>query len=142
MAWTTITEDQVRSQLSEAELAAMRTLSLQGGATDPLIHQITHVTDYVRGFVRQVMDLEAAGVPPSLVVPAIDIIVYRILQRVAPTLAEKRKPLYDEALRLLDKVAKGDFDPTDGVTANDAAIGFELVCYQPRVATRPALAGL
>lgn len=141
MGYTTITVDLVRSALNNTELTAAQTVAQQGGQSDPIVNWITWATDLVRGYVQQKYPLkEAAGVPPSLVAATLSVIVYKLLQRIAPQLAEARKEDYDGALELLKMVAKGEFNPDDAATGSGSTI--EVVNENERQATREKMAGL
>jgi phage gp36-like protein len=110
MAWITLAETDVLDVLNADELDQYRTLSTQPGQTDPLPGILSNVTNEVRGYVRNRYELGAAGtIPDALKSAALDIIAWRLANRVAPSTADKRKPAKDDAIALLKSVAAGEF---------------------------------
>jgi hypothetical protein len=108
MAWTVITTDLVRSALNNTELTAAQTVAQQAGQTDPITNWIAWGTNFVRAYAKRQVTLEAAGVPPALVSVAMAIIVYKLLQRIAPALAKERKEDYDQAMEVLNKLGTSE----------------------------------
>ncbi len=126
MSWTVITADLVRSQVTAAEMAAAQEVSQESGQSDPVVNQIQWATDLVRGYCRKVVDMEATGVPPALVESTVIIVCYKLLLRTPGELWKRFEKAYEEALALLDKVAKGEIDVSDttssvgpSITANE-----------------------
>jgi len=134
MAWTVIDADRVLSRLSSAETAAARTVSLGVGQTDPLTYQIEDATNFARGYLSNQVTLEAAGVHPMVVGPTCAIIIYNLLLRVAPNLAELRKQAYLDALKFFEAIADKDVlvpedetgtatsDPTPSIAGREITI--------------------
>lgn len=141
MAYTEITADLVRSALNNTELTAAQSIAQQVGQSDPITNWITWSTNLVRGYVQQKFPLKyATGVPPSLVTPTMAIIVFKLLSRIAPALAEKHQKEYEDAMELLKMVGKGDFNPDDALTSEGSTI--EVVSENERQATRTKMEGL
>lgn len=116
MAWTTITLDDVKAALSAAETSAISSVSVDVGQSDPITKRIQYTTDMIRGYIRRRFPVGVSGVPAGLVDPALSIIIYHGLMRVAPQLAEKRKPDFDAAMKILDDVKAGDWAPEEPTT--------------------------
>ena len=121
MSWITITEDDVKTRLTGAELSAFRTAALAAGQTDPLPEVIAQVTDEVRGYIAACPrnSLGAAGtIPKRLLGAALNIIRYRVATRLPSMKAlidGLREGEYKDALTLLRQVAACDYaieDPT------------------------------
>lgn len=112
MSWTIISETDVREALNDAELTRIREIVANGQA-DPLANIIAKATDYARGFVGKVVALDAPGLPPEVVNPVLDIIIYRVCKRVQTQSTEQRKPAADDAEKFLQGVAKGATVITD-----------------------------
>jgi phage gp36-like protein len=107
MAWTALTAAQVLNDLNNAEVEKYREI-IADGQSDPLPDILARTTDYVRGFVGKQVPLDAAGLPPEVLNPAVDIAIYRLCKRVQTSSAEQRKPAADDAEEFLKGVAKGD----------------------------------
>lgn len=145
--WITITEADVLAALNNAELNAYRTVAKQAGQDDPLPAVITSVTDDVRSACAAGTNkLNTTGIPASLRNTALDVIIYRLANRVAPQLAEKRKPAHDEAIERLGKVESGKRPVEKPDTAASATFqGAEVVVsddVQPRRFKRDQTNGL
>jgi len=113
MAWITPAESDVLTVLSEAELATYRAAALAGGQADPLAPTLTQVVDLVRGYVGAYKPntLGLSGtIPQKLLAPALDLVAVRLPQRVGVTPKDVRKTAADQAVRLLEQVASGDFN--------------------------------
>lgn len=146
MAWITITEDDVLTVLSGAELEGYRAAALADGQVDPVDPTIAQVTDLVRGYVagNPANTLGATGIPQKLLPPALDIIAYRIPNRVGQDAGETRKALQDQAIRLLEQVAAGKFGIEEPETASteDNAGGIQVASSSTRKTGRDNLSGL
>lgn len=106
--WITLSESDVLAALNNAELTSYRNVAKQEGQSDPLTEVIASVMDDIRGACAAGENkLNVVGIPASLRTTAIDIVIYRLANRVAPNLAEKRKPAHDEAITRLTKVEEG-----------------------------------
>lgn len=119
MAWSTVTEAKLLSALNDAELAKYRNVAKQEGQDDPLPDVLLDVTNLVRGYVRKRYALEAIGIPPSLMPAALDVAIYRLAKRVSSNLAEDRRKAYEDAIKLLEQVASGDFGIEDAVLSTE-----------------------
>jgi hypothetical protein len=106
MAWSLITEAAVIEELNDSEVETYRA-KIRDGQPDPLPGIIARVTDLVRAYVGKQTPLSAAGLPPEVMDPALDIIIYRLAKRVIPGGEGLRKPAADDAYRFLEGVAKG-----------------------------------
>ena len=91
MSWTVLTADHVLGELNNAEVEKYRGL-VTDTQTDPLPGILSNTTNYVRGFVGKQVPLDAAGLPPEVVNPAVDIAIYRLCKRVQTDSAAQRKP--------------------------------------------------
>lgn len=116
--WTTLTVDQLRDRLTAAELAAMRSVQVEGDQLDPATEALRRSVDEARGYlgVRPDSTLGPAGtVPPQLEGAVLDIARYRLCTRLAvgrigeTFLTESRSQEYKDALRLLRDMADGKF---------------------------------
>jgi hypothetical protein len=125
MAWAVITEADVLTVLSYAELTNFRSISLAGGQADPVSPTIQTVTDMVRGKIEAAATntLGATGVPARLKATALDIIAVRLGLRVGKAPTDARKALYDDAMKLLEDVADGKFSVEEPATATNETVG-------------------
>src|SRR5688572_11984930 len=118
MAWIAITEADVLTVLSGPELDGYRNAAKAVGQTDPVAPTIGQVTDRVRGYVGGCKQntLGLAGIPQKLLAPALDIIAVRIPKRVNQNPKAGRQSAHDEAVKLLELVAKCMFDIEEPAT--------------------------
>lgn len=120
MAWITITEADVLTTLSGAELEGYRSAALADGQPDPVAATIAQVIDLVRGYVggcpRHVLG-EAGTIPQKLLAPALDIIAARIPLRVNRSPKEGRKTAQENAIKVLEQVAAFKFDIEEPLVA-------------------------
>lgn len=127
MAWSTVSSSTVKPRLSATELAALQSSDLPSGVTDALADLVTQVVDEVRGYVQSGgFTLGAAGTLPSrLISAAISIIRYRLATRFPVKMldTEARQREYDDAQKLLDKVAAGKFAIEEPTTADTESSG-------------------
>ena len=113
--------------LSEAELATYRAAALAGGQADPVAPTLAQVVDLVRGYVGAYKPntLGLAGtIPQKLLASALDLVAVRLPQRVGVSPKDVRKTAADQAIRLLEQVAAGDFnieEPDNSTTETTAA---------------------
>lgn len=144
MSWTVLAESHLLESINDAELQKYRTAYTQVGQPDPVAGTLSNVSNLVRGYVNQVNDLEATGIPPSLVAAAVDICIYRLAKRVSDKLGEQKKAAYDEAMELLDMVAQGKFavEDADTVSEGPEVSPIEIVSAPTRKTTRTKLEGL
>jgi phage gp36-like protein len=146
MAWQTITESNVQTKLAGAELTALQSSALATGQASPLAETITTVIDEIRGYIaaNHANTLGTAGtIPSKLVSAAVVIIRYRLCTRlpVKSLLDENRVREYQDAIKLLERVADGKFSIEDPSTGTENAAQIES-STQTRKATRTKLDGL
>lgn len=141
--WSIITEADVLTVLSGAELSAYRAAALAQGQADPVQPTIDLVTDQVRGFVASRYPLGAAGtVPDKLLAAALDLISVRIPNRVGRDPKAGRKDAADAALTLLRDVAAGRFViDTPAETSNEQTMPRPSLTYSDRAYTRQSMSG-
>jgi hypothetical protein len=126
MSWITINEDDVKTRLTGAELDAFTGAALAQGQADPLPDIIASVTDRVRGYAAACARnrLGAPGtVPARLRGPALAVIRFELanrLPKMGRLIDDLRRAEYDNALRLFQQVAGGDFVIEDPDAATDA----------------------
>lgn len=122
MAWITITEADVLTALSGAELSALRGAALATGQADPVAPTIAQVTDLVRGYVggctRNTLG-PAGTIPQKLLPTALDLLAARIPRRVDRSPSKGREQAEKDALELLGSVAACKFDIEEPLTATD-----------------------
>lgn len=122
MAWIFVTEADLLTAISGAELESYRAAALADGQADPVDPTIAQVVDLVRGYVggNKNNSLGAADtIPQKLLAPAVDIIVARIPGRVGKTPKQGRADARDAAIKLLEKVAAGSFDIEEPVEQSE-----------------------
>lgn len=109
----------VQAYIDNSELSAALTIALASGQAAAIGVIIPDVTMEVRGYVRVRNTLGPAGtVPQELKTAAIDIMIYRIANRLRKNaIAKDKKTDYDASVEKLDKVAAGDFKVSAPVTA-------------------------
>jgi hypothetical protein len=113
MAWITPTENDLLTAFSETELATYRAAALANGQADPVAPTLAQVVDLVRGYVGAYRPntLGSDGtIPQKLLAPAIDLVAVRLPQRVGVPPKDVRKAAADQAVRLLEQVAAGEFN--------------------------------
>ena len=125
MAWRTVTEQDLESALSGAEIEAFRRSST---ACDPVAAQIDAGVAYVRGIVRSSPARVRIGpegtIPESLVLPCVERLRFSVLTRMDMPVNESRRLAYEKAEELLEKVRTGAFVPEgdgEGETGGDVA---------------------
>lgn len=117
MAWRKVTEADLESALSGAEIEAFRRSATEA---DPVESQIRQVCAFVRGCIRSGgskvrMSPSEDFLPESLVSPAMDWLRYRLLTRQSLAVNESRTRAYEAAEKLFDELRKGDYIPeSDG----------------------------
>ena len=126
MSWRNITEADVLTKISGAELSGYRKAVLAGGQADPVQPSIDLVTAKVRGFVAgnsaNTLSSDAAQIPDRLIGAAVALIIIEIMSRVAGKIIDPegaRRKDADEANRLLRDVAAGHFSINDPVSGRE-----------------------
>lgn len=132
MAWRKVTESDLESALSGAEIEAFRRSATEA---DPVASQISACVAYVRGIVRSSpvhvrMNADAATLPESLVGPAMNYLRFGILTRMDVPVNESRRLAYEKSEELFEKVRRGEFvpesdgeEPGSGEVAGSPAVG-------------------
>jgi len=113
MSWIIPVEADVLTVLSETELTTYRAAATAIGQTDPLTPTLAQVVDLVRGYVGAYKPntLGLAGtIPQKLLAPTLDLVAVRLPQRVGVLPKEVRKNAAEQAVRLLERVAAGEFN--------------------------------
>ena len=122
-AWRKVTETDLTSALSAAEVGAFKQ---SAGSGRPVAQQIAETVAFVRGCIRSggrcKADSDETTLPESLVAPAMDWLRFRFLTRMNLAVNEARTKLYEDARRLFDAIARGEYVPecaegTDGSAA-------------------------
>ena len=120
MAWQTLSSENVKTRLTGPELSALQSAALASGQADPLPEIITAVIDEVRGYISAGGHALETGitVPSKLVSASLAIIRYRLATRlpVKSLLDENRVREYQDAQKLLERVADGRFAIEEPVT--------------------------
>lgn len=122
MSWRVLTIEDVAASLNQDEIDAYRQLPDFATRADPVGDLLMEIATYVRGFCRAsgVVKIDPENqytVPLSLVKPAIDIVVYKILARMPMEVLDSRKSAWQSAEDLLKQVAEKKFVPESyGVT--------------------------
>lgn len=125
MAWRTLTESDLLTRLSGAELAGFRAAALGESQEDPVEYILEQVTDLVRGYIagNRNNTLGTAGtLPAKLIGPAVDLALMEVMKRAAGIVidpAGARAEAAKAAERLLVRVADGKFaieEPEEAAT--------------------------
>ncbi len=111
--WTKISKANIESRLSGQELASYRTAARTPGEADPLEVLVEMVTERVRGSIAGggKAQGERGTIPAVLLDVALSIIVMRVMTRCASQVLDpsgQRKADYDEAIRVLERVERGE----------------------------------
>ena len=142
MAWITPAEPDVLTVLSEAELATYRAAALASGQSDPLAPTLAQVVDLVRGYVGAYRPntLGAPGtIPQKLLAPALDLVAVRLPQRVGVSPKDVRQAAAAQAVRLLERVASGEFnieEPDEATDEITSAPSPTISAHHPRFSRR------
>ena len=115
--WIEVTENDLLTAFSGAELEAFRAAALQVGQDDPVLPTIAQVVDEVRGYCPRTATLGAgATIPQKLLQAAISIMAVRIPARVGMSAGEAREKLADKAQKLLERWSEGKFNAEEPET--------------------------
>lgn len=148
MAWTTISESDLKEQLSGAELAAYRRAALADDQADPIAGILDGVVEEVRGRIAANRDnilADGVTIPASLIHHAIAIARYRLITRLPVTPSDARRAEYEDAMAVLRDIAAGKFSVEVPVTADDEkrqGASVQVVTERPRQATRSNMSGI
>ena len=111
MAWIAVTADNVATRLTDAELTTYTSVSLADG--DPLPGIITQSVDEARGYVGASGKYalgDGQTIPQKLLGAVLALVRYRLIKRLPIPVDAERTREYDDALKLLARVADGKFD--------------------------------
>lgn len=121
-AWRKVTEADLTSALSAAEVGAFKQ---SAGRGQPVAQQIEATVAYVRGCIRSGgrcrPDPDESTLPESLVAPAMDWLRFRFLTRMNIQVNEARTKLYEDARKLFDAIARGEYVPESAVEDEEDA---------------------
>lgn len=144
--WITLTEEDILTRLAGAELAAYRTAAKAVGQDDPLPEVLSAVTDEVRGYVAgcSANRLGDAGtLPGRLKSAALDLARYRLTTRLPVRISDARQREYENAIRLLEQVARCHFAVEDPVSGDESpGPTVVVVSSRPRIAKGSDLDGI
>ena len=120
MSWITPSESDVLTVLSETELATYRAAATASGQADPLAPTLAQVVELVRGYVgayRPNTLGEPGTIPQKLLAPTLDLVAVRLPQRVGVSPKDVRQQAAASAVRLLERVAAGEFNIEEPIDA-------------------------
>lgn len=121
-AWRKVTETDLTSALSAAEVGAFRQ---SAGRGQPVAQQIAETVAFVRGCIRSGgrcrADADESTLPESLVAPAMDWLRFRFLTRMNLPVNDARTTLYEDARRLFEDIARGEIVPESAGAEEDDA---------------------
>ncbi len=147
MGWRKVTETDLTSALSRAEVEAYRAGS--DIDSDPVEASIADVVAQVRGYIRTggaaVLDPDESTLPASLVRPAMNYLRYEILTRMDIVPNDARKAAWEKAQELFEQIRKGEYVPESHGAAETASTGgpsAEVVCSTRARVSAAKLEGL
>lgn len=107
--WSILTPADIEAHLNAAELAEYRSHAAQ--IDDPLPTILADVIAHVRGRIAVRYTLEEEGIPEALRIAAIDLVIYRLANRVKKTTDDdgNRHKAAESAEEILRDVAQGRF---------------------------------
>lgn len=121
-AWRKVTETDLTSALAAAEVGAFRQ---SAGRGQPVAQQIAETVAFVRGCIRSGgrcrVDADETTLPESLVAPAMDWLRFRFLTRMNLPVNDARTKLYEDARKLFDAIARGEYVPESAVETDGNA---------------------
>jgi len=113
ITWRQLTEADLLTAVSGAELDQWRALALAAGQADPVAPTITQVTEQIRSYAQRVVTIGPKGtIPESLLTEAVDLTVARIENRVGVSATDACKDAARAALDRLKGLKGVDVDPT------------------------------
>ena len=139
--WINLAEADVLTVVSNAELAAWRSIALQSGQVDPVSPTLADVTSLVRGYVGRAVELAASGIPAACKVAALDIAAVRLGTRCGVDPTETRKSAQVDAMKFLRDVSDGTFTLTT-VTGSAPAVGGPRITARDRRTGRDNFDGI
>ena len=135
MAWIAITTDDIKTRLAGAEVAALQTAALASGQTNPLPGIVSQVVDEIRGYVAAGGFTLGSGetVPSKLLSATLAMVRFRIATRLPKfPFDENRKLEYEDAIRLMGRVADGKFAVEEPTTADTETLGAPSPAVTPK----------
>lgn len=112
MSWVAFTASHVHAGLTEPEVTHYSTKLLVSGQADPLGEIVSQTALEFREAIRSHPDhslhADPTYLPQGAIMHASAVARYRLLTRIGDEIGEDRRAEYREAMRYLDKVAKGD----------------------------------
>lgn len=150
MSWREITEDDLRSAITDEEDAALRSRLVSSGQTDPFTVVRGQVTgsfrDAIRSHADNVLHAEATYLPEGAIYHAVAVIRYRLLTRFCSELiTDDRRAENKSAEAWLKEVRRGHekIEPAYGTGTEVAGAGqVEQITPTRRRADREGLKGL
>lgn len=151
--WRTLSIDDVRAKLADAEFNGVTSASLPGGVTgeelvnEEIANAVQELRGYVAGYAPNVLGA-GSTVPDELRDVCLVLIRHRVFTRLPGMkrlLDELRVREYDEAMRKLRDVAAGRFrivGPDQAAPEQASGSGVVVVSKTRRRATRDDLSGL
>lgn len=123
VAWVQIRAEDIEASLNAGELNEYRQHSAI--QPDPLPTIVEDVVSLVRGYLSTRYHVTQPGIPASLKAAAVDLVIYRLCKRVqvGGEGSEQRKAAADDAVKLLERVSRGEFGDFGGVGGNDPKSG-------------------
>jgi hypothetical protein len=135
--WITLTEADVLTQLSGAELAAVNAVSLKSGQDAPLPAIMADVSELVRGYCGRQAQGSTGTIPVRVKTKAIDIIIPRLFNRLGASVSKGRQDAAAAAEEFFEKqVQSGKFELVAGDT------NIEQITRTDRVTGRDNLNGI
>ncbi len=122
MAWRKVTESDLLSALSGAEVEAFRRSA--DFETDPVASLLADTVAHVRGCIRTGgaarLDPDETTLPASLVRPATNYLRYELLTRHNLVPNDARKATWEKSLELFEQVRSGKYVP-ESYSADETA---------------------
>lgn len=114
--WITVFVDDLATAKAAAMVDALRTAALGAGQTDPVPDIIENATNRIRMEIaaggKTVLDVNGTKLPPSLKSLALRMILREAQSRInaagAMPLSEDERKEWDQDVRFLERIAKGD----------------------------------
>lgn len=112
--WREITEADLAASISQREIDTYRRDGASQDGSDPVERLLASTVALVRGYCAMngaVRLGPAATIPASLVIPAMDYAMAKLLNRIAVALNEDRRSALRRAEDIFDAIAKGAVTP-------------------------------
>lgn len=114
MKWREATLEDLAAHISQEEIDAYRQSCDFQSQADPVQDLIVSVSQMVRGYCRKNFFVNMgpdSTIPNSLISPAMDIVVYKMLKRMPMEVLKSREYAYQQAMETLEQVAKDEMRP-------------------------------